>query len=101
LDWPECVLTTLKELAKKNCRFIGDPDNLVRRLTIKFEIKLGLWPTVAPNGKRFELASSQTLLRKRGAPDSDAYARSLTRNPGLLGDRFSRGDDAASVVSLK
>lgn len=65
-------------------RFLRDTDDLVRCLTIEFEIELGLGPTVVPVRKNLELAPPQVSLRKRGAPDGDAYARRLPGKPPLL-----------------
>jgi hypothetical protein len=86
---------SLKESAKERRRFIRDSDYLVRRLTIKFEIELGLGSTILPIGKRFELAPSQTPLRDRNPSDRDAHARRLPCDSVFLCDRFGRGDDAA------
>src|SRR5438876_3827915 len=86
---------TLKESAEERRRFIRDAGNLVRCLTIEFEIELGLGSTVVPVGKKFELASSQAPFRERGASDGDAHARRLLGDPTFLCDRFGRGDDAA------
>src|SRR5437762_14124213 len=86
----------LKEPAEERGRFIRDADNLVRCLTIEFEIELGLGSTVVPVGKKFELASPQALLCERGASDGDAHARRLPGDPAFFCDRFGRGDDAAS-----
>ena len=85
----------LKESAKERRRFVRDADNLVRCLTIEFEIELGLGSTVVPVGKKFELTPPQAPLRERGASDGDAHARRLPGDPGFLCDRFGRGDDAA------
>src|SRR6266566_3841090 len=85
----------LKECAEERRRFIRDAGDLVRCLTIEFEIELGLGPTVVPVGKRFELAPPQAPLRERGASDGDAHARRLPGNPTFLCDCFGRGDDAA------
>ena len=41
----------LEEPAEERRRFSRDADNLVRCLTIEFEIELGLAATVAPVGK--------------------------------------------------
>jgi len=49
-------ILSLKEPAEERRRFIRDADNLVRCLTIEFEIKLGLGSTVVPVGKKSELA---------------------------------------------
>jgi hypothetical protein len=85
----------LKESAEERCRFIRDADNLIRCLTIEFEIKLGLGSTVVPVGKKFELTPPQAPLRERGASDGDAHARRLPGDPAFLCDRFGRGDEAA------
>src|SRR5437773_4377671 len=85
----------LKESAEERRRFIRDADNLVRCLTIEFEIELGLGATVVPVGKKFELAPPQAPLRQRGASDGDAHTRSLPGDPAFLCDRIGRGDDAA------
>jgi hypothetical protein len=85
----------LKEPAEERRRFIRDADNLVRCLTIEFEIELGLGSTVASVGKKFELAPPQTPLRERGASDGDAHTRRLPGDPAFFCDRFGRGDDAA------
>jgi len=85
----------LKESAEEGGCFVRDAYNLVRCLTIEFEIELSLGSTVVPVGKRFELASPQVPLRKRGAFDGDAHARRLPRDPAFLWDRFGRGDNAA------
>src|SRR5207247_10946699 len=85
----------LKESAEERCRFLRDADNLVRCLTIEFEIELGLGSTVVPVGKKFELAPPQAPLRERGASDGNAHARRLPGDPAFLCDRFGRGDNAA------
>jgi hypothetical protein len=86
---------TLKESAEERRRFIRDAGNLVRCLTIEFEIELGLGSTVVPVGKKFELVPPQVPLRQRGASDSDAHARRLPGDPAFLCHRFGRGDDTA------
>jgi hypothetical protein len=85
----------LKESAEERRRFIRDADNLVRCLTIEFEIELGLGSTVVPVGKKFELAPPQAPLRERGASNGNAHARRLPSDPAFLYDRFGRGDDTA------
>ena len=85
----------LKEFAKERRRFIRDPDNLVRCLTIEFKIELGLRSAVVPVGKKFEFAPPQASLRQRGASDGDAHARRLPGEPAFFCDRFGRGNDAA------
>jgi hypothetical protein len=84
-----------KESAKERCRFIRDADDLVRCLTIEFEIELGLGPTVVPIGKKFELPPPQAPLRERGASDGDAHARRLPGDPAFLWNRFGGGHAAA------
>src|SRR5438093_11671912 len=88
-------ILSLKESAEERRCFIRDADDLVRCLTIEFEVELGLGSTVVPVGKKFELASPQAPLRKRGAPDSDAHTRRLPCDPAFLCDCFGRSDDAA------
>jgi hypothetical protein len=85
----------LKESAEERRRFIRDADDLVRCLTIEFEIELGLGPTVVPVGKKFEVAPPQATLCDRGASDGDAHARRLPGDPAFLCDCFGRGHDAA------
>src|SRR6266545_527280 len=86
---------SLKESAEERRCFIRDADDLVRCLTIEFEVELGLGSTVVPVGKKFELAPPQAPLRERGASDGDAHARRLPGDPAFPCDRFGRGDDAA------
>ena len=88
-------ILSLKESAEERRRFIRDADDLVRCLTIEFEIEFGLGSTVVPVGKKFELASPQALPRERGTSDSDAHTWRLPGDPGFLCDRSGRGDDAA------
>jgi hypothetical protein len=87
-------IVSLKESAEERRSFIRDADDLVRCLTIEFEVELGLGSNVVPVGKKFELASPQAPLRGRGAPDGDAHARRLPGDTAFLCDRFGRGDDA-------
>ena len=84
----------LKESAEKRRRFIRDADDLVRCLTIEFEIELGLRSTVVPVRKKFELFPPQASSRDSGASDGDAHAWRLAGDPGFVCDRFGRGDDA-------
>src|SRR5207244_8484778 len=88
-------ILSLKESAEERRRLIRDADDLVRCLTIEFEIELGLGSTVLPVGKKSELAPPQTPLCERGASDGDAHARRLPSDPAFFCDRFGRGDDAA------
>ena len=87
-------ILSLKESADERARFIRDAGDLVRCLTIEFEIELGFGAAVVPVGKTFELAPSQAPLRERGAPHGDAHARRLPRDASFLWDRLRRGDDA-------
>ena len=89
-----------KECAEERRRFIRDADNLIRCLTIEFEIELGLRSAVVPVGETFELAPPQTAFRERGAFDGDAYARRLPGDPAFSCDRFGRGDDTARDETL-
>src|SRR5437763_10196927 len=91
----------LKESAEERRRFIRDADNLVRCLTIEFEIELGLGATVVPVGKKFELAPPQAPLRQRRVSDGDAHTRRLPGDPRSLCDRIGRGDDAARVATWR
>ena len=94
-EWLTSQRPQLKESAEERRRFIRDAGNLVRCLTIEFEIELGLGSTVVPVGKKFEFVPPQAPLCERGASDGDAHARRLPGDPALLCDRFGRGDDAA------
>src|SRR5437762_8512169 len=91
---------SLKESAEERCRFIRDADDLIRCLTIKFEVELGLGSTVVPVGKKLELAPPQASLRQRSAPDGDAHARRLPGDPAFFCDRFGRGNDTARDETL-
>src|SRR5262249_43733278 len=75
--------------------FIRDASDLVRCLTIKLEIELGLGSAVVPVGKAFELAPSQAPFREPGASDDDAHPRRLPGDSAFLCDRFGRGDETA------
>jgi len=88
-------IRSLKESAEERRRVIGDADNLVRCLTVEFEIELGFRATVVPVGKQSELAPSEAPLRERGASDADAHARRLPGDPAFLWNRFGRGNYAA------
>src|SRR5437588_8592134 len=90
----------LKEFAKEHGRFIRDADDLVRCLTIEFEIELRLWSAIVPVGKRFQLAPPQAPFCQRGASDGDADARRLPEDAGFLCHRFGGGDDAARDETL-
>jgi hypothetical protein len=77
-------LGALKEFAEERRRFIRDSDDLVRCLTIEFEIELGLRSTIVPVPKKFELTASQAPFRDRNASDRDAHARRLPGDPAFL-----------------
>ena len=85
----------LKEPAEERSRFIRNAGDLVRCLTIEFEIELGLGSTVVPVGKKSELAPPQMALYESVASDGDAYSRRLPGEPAVFGDRFGRSNDAA------
>ena len=85
----------LKESAEERRRFIRDADDLVRCLTIEFEIELGLGSTVVPVGKRLS-----SLRPRRRFASAVRLMVMLTRGvcraiPRFLCDRFGRGDNAA------
>ena len=84
----------LKQFVQEPRRSVRDANDFVGRLTVQFEIELRLRLAVVPVGERFQLASSEAPLRDRGASDGDAHPRRLPGDPGLLCDRFGRGDDA-------
>jgi hypothetical protein len=88
-------ILSLKESAEERCRFIRDADDLIRCLTIEFEIELGLGSTVVPIGKGFQLAPSKATLGERGGSDGNAHARRLPGDPAFLCYRFGRGNDSA------
>ena len=83
----------LKRPAEERRGFIRDAGDLVRCLTVEFEIELGLRSTVVPVGKNFELAPPQAPFRERRASDRDAHARRLPGDPAFPCDRFDRRDD--------
>src|SRR5882757_4188496 len=91
----EQPLLALEEFAEERRRFIRDSDDLVRCLTIEFEIELGPGPAVIPVGEVFELALPQRLLRERGASDGEAQTRRLPGDAVLLRDRSGESDNAA------
>src|SRR5215510_6911012 len=84
-----------EESVEERRRVIRDADDLVRCLTIEFEVELGLGSAVVPGGKRSELAPPQTPLRTRRASDGDAHARCLSRDPTSPWDLGGRGHEAA------
>src|SRR6266478_5105152 len=81
----DAVLTvaSLKEPPEERRRFIRDAGNLVRCLTIEFEIELSLGSTVVPVGKKFELAPSEvtTPLAMRPGPPSFSLAKTKMVSP--------------------
>ena len=90
----------LEELAEESGRFIRDADDLVRCLTIKFEIELSLGLAVIPIGEMFELAPPQRPLRERRASDGNAHTRRLRCHAALLRDRFGGSDNSARNEAL-
>ena len=93
-------LVALEEFAEERRRFIRDADDLVRCLTIEFEIELGPGLAVIPVGEMFELVPPQRPLRERGASDDEAQARCLPDDAALLCDRFGGSDNAARDEAL-
>ena len=93
-------MVALEKFVKERRRFIRDADDLVRCLTIEFEIELGLRLAVVPVGEMFELAPPHRPLRERGASDGEAHTRCLPGDPALLRDRFGGSDDAARDEAL-
>src|SRR5215470_4090472 len=85
-----------EESMEERRRVIRDADDLVRCLTIEFEVELGLGSAVVPGGKRSELPPPQAPLRARRASDHDAHARGLSRDPTSPWDRGGGGHEAAS-----
>ena len=77
-------LVTLEEFVEERRRFIRDADDLVRCLTIEFEIELGPGSAVIPVGEMFEIAPPQRPLRERGASDGEAHTRRLPRDAGFF-----------------
>ena len=90
----------LEEFAEERRRFIRDTDDLIRCLTIEFEIELGPGLAVIPVGEMFELAPPQRPLGERCAFDGDAHTRRLPADAALLRDRFGGGDNAARDEAL-
>src|SRR5882757_6622481 len=88
-------LVALEECAEERRRFIRDADDLVRCLTIEFEIELSTGLAVIPVGEMFELAPPQRPLRERGASNGEANTRRLPGDAALLRDRFGESDNAA------
>jgi hypothetical protein len=85
----------LKECSEERRRVVRNTGDLVRCLTIEFEIQLGLRSTVVPAGKSFELTPPQPPLREGGAFDRDAHAGRLPSDTAFLWDSFGRGDYTA------
>jgi hypothetical protein len=80
LSW-QALQARVKESVEERRRFIRDGDDLVRCLTIEFEIELCLGSPIVPVGKKFELALPQALLRWRNAFDGDTHPRRLPGDP--------------------
>ncbi len=89
-----------KLTAEERRRFIRDADDLVRCLTIEFEIELGRGLAVIPVDEMFELAPPQRPLRERGAFDGEAHTRCLPGDAAFPGDRFGGSDNAARDEAL-
>ena len=85
---------------QKPRRPIRNPDDLVRRLAIIFEIEFGFGAAVGPVRERFEIGASERALGERGALDGDAHPRRLPRDALLLRNRFGRRHHTARDQSL-
>ena len=94
-----CIMR-LEALTEERRRLIGDADNLIGCLPIKFEIEFSLRPTVIPVGEMLELAAPQWSLRKRRSADRDAHSRRLAPDAPLLRNCFGVSDDAAGDEAL-
>ena len=90
----------LEEFVEKRRRFIRDADDLVRGLTVEFEIELGPGSAVIPVGEMFEITPPQRALRERGASDGEADTRCLLGEAVLLRDRFDGSDNTACNEAL-
>src|SRR5258708_37705645 len=100
LGWSALGSYPLKEFAEERRSFFRDTDDLIRGLTIKFEIELGFWLAVVPVGEMFEFAPPKPLLRKRGTLDGEAHTRCLPGDAALLRDRLGGRDDASRDEAL-
>src|SRR3954469_5486980 len=67
-------LVALEEGAEERRRFVREADDLVRRLTIEFEIELSPGLPVSPIGETAELGPAQRPLGDRCAADGEAHA---------------------------
>ena len=99
-DYAMLTAYGLEEFAEERRRVIRDAGDLVRCLTIEFEIELGPGLAVIPVGEVFELAPPQRPLRERGASDGEAHTRCLPGDAALLRDRFGGSDNAARDQAL-
>ena len=77
----------LEESVEEGCRCLGKTYNLIRRLAVVFEIKLGLRAAILPVGEALQLAPPQALSGECCPPDGDAHARRLPGDSPFLGDR--------------
>jgi hypothetical protein len=82
----------LKETVEERRRCVGDADDLVRGLTVEFEVELRLGSAVIPVGEWFEFAPSLRPLCECGASDDDADTRGLPGDAALPGDRLGGRD---------
>lgn len=90
----------LKEPAEERSRFVGDACDLVRRLTIEFEIELGLGSPAVPILERLEFVPPQSSLCQRGPSHDDAHPWRLPRDAWILRNPSGRSDDAAGDETL-
>src|SRR6266702_398435 len=80
--------TALEESTEKRRGFFRETNDLVRCLTIEFEIEFSPGTAVIPVGELLEVASSQGSLRERSTSDGNAHTRRLPGYAGFLRDRF-------------
>src|SRR4051794_14329856 len=85
----------LEEFAEERRRLIRDADDLVRCLTIEFEIEFGRGLAVIPVGELLEVAAPQRPLREYDVPDGEAHTRCLPGDAALFSDRVGGRDNAA------
>src|SRR5690348_18383130 len=76
-------------------RDVGEPDDLVRGLSVEFEVELGFRTTVIPGRERLQLRTPERVSGEVAAFDLDARARCLPLEILARRDRLRGRDDAA------
>src|SRR4051812_21886413 len=79
-----CDVRRLEESVQEGCRFVRDPNDLIRCLPIELEIEFRLGAIVVPVAKMFQLAAPEAPLGHRSAFNSDANPRRLPGEPSFL-----------------